>query len=72
MTGNMSETEFVKPEAKVIGENGNVYNILAICSLALKRAGHRNKAEAMQYRVMRLSGSYEEALRIMEKYVEFV
>jgi hypothetical protein len=61
-----------KPQAQVIGENGNVFNILAICSRALKRAGKRKEAYAMQNRVMNFAEDYDKALQIMMEYVEFV
>jgi hypothetical protein len=59
-----------KPKAKVIGENGNVFNILAIASLALKHGGERDLAAEMRERVFEAK-SYDESLSIMQEYVEF-
>lgn len=60
-----------KPQAKVIGADGNVYNIMGICRRALTRAGKADKASEMLDRVSS-SNSYSEALAIMQEYVEFV
>lgn len=60
-----------KPQAKVIGENGNVYNIMGICRRALIRAGKADQVSEMFNRVTS-SNSYDEALSIMQEYVEFV
>ncbi len=58
-----------KPRAKVLGQDGNVFNILAICSRALKRAGLHEEDEAMKKEVFE-SGSYHEALGKMMEYVD--
>ena len=58
-----------KPTAKLIGANGNVFNLVAIASRALKNAGQREEAEKMTSRVFD-SGSYDEALQIIMEYVE--
>ena len=65
----MKNTLTTKPEAKVYGENGNVYNLLAICSRALKNAGQKDQAKEMQEKVF-ACGSYDEALSIMGQYCE--
>ena len=62
-------SEVIKPVAKVIGENGNVFNLLAICSTALKRAKQKQLAEEMTNKVLN-SKSYDEALCIMGEYCE--
>jgi hypothetical protein len=59
----------MKPTAYVIGEDGNVFNTLSICSRALKDADMRAEAEEMKTRVF-AAESYDEALRIMSEYVE--
>lgn len=59
-----------KPIAKVIGENGNVFTILAICTRALNAAGQKGYSRAMQDRVL-ASHSYNEALNIMREFCEF-
>ena len=46
-----------KPFVQLTGEDGNVFNLIGICS------------RAMQQRVFQ-AGSYEEALGILGEYVE--
>jgi hypothetical protein len=57
-----------KPKVKFVGENGNVFNLLSICSRALRDARLPGAAE-MRSRVFR-SGSYDEAINIMYEYVD--
>lgn len=52
-----------------MGADGNVFNLIGICSRALKTAGYSEKALEMTNRVTS-SGSYEEALAIMCEYIE--
>ena len=58
-----------KPKAKLIGADGNVFNLIGIASRSLKRAGQNDKATEMSKRVMS-SGSYYEALSIIMEYAE--
>ncbi len=58
-----------KPRVKLIGENGNIFNLIGLASRGLKKAGQNDKATEMSQRVMS-SGSYEEALSIIMEYVE--
>lgn len=60
--------ESLRPNAKMIGEDGNVFNLMGICSRKLKKAGYPEKAEEMLNRVTSC-GSYDEALSIMSEYV---
>ena len=57
-----------KPDAPIIGGDGNVFGVMGTASKALKRAGYRDAAGEMQTRVM-ASGSYDEALQIILHYV---
>ena len=63
----MAEKE--KPMCPIIGANGNIFNILGIASVTLKRNGMADEAKEMFTRVTS-SGSYEEALAIIMEYVE--
>ena len=65
----MDNVEVKKPKAKLIGADGNVFNLIGIASRSLKRAGQNDKATEMSKRVMS-SGSYDEALSIIMEYVE--
>lgn len=58
-----------KPKVKLIGQNGNVYNILGIASRALKEAGYADEAKEMQTKVF-ASHSCREALAIILQYVD--
>ena len=58
-----------KPKVKLVGEDGNVYNLIGICSRALKKAGQSEKAKEMSEKIFK-SGSYHEALAIMMDYCE--
>ena len=59
----------MKPKVKLIGENGNICNLMAIASRALKEAGMREEAKEMFEKITK-SKSYDEALRILMEYVE--
>ena len=61
-----------KPKAKLIGENGNVYNLMAICSQALKQAGMNNEAKEMCEKIKTSAKSYNEALSIMTDYCDVI
>lgn len=58
-----------KPQAPLIGANGNVFNLMGIVSGVLKEDGYPEKADEMFNRVTH-SESYDEALNIMMEYVE--
>lgn len=58
-----------KPVAKLIGENGNIFNLLGIARRALKEAGQHEQAQKMLEEVKSCS-SYENALQTIAKYVE--
>jgi hypothetical protein len=59
----------MKPVAYLIGENGNIFNLVAIASKALKQLNMYDSAKEMQNRVLS-SNSYEEALSIIGDYVK--
>lgn len=58
-----------KPKAPIVGADGNVFNLIGICSQALKRVGYYDQAKEMTNRVTN-SHSYEDALSIMLEYIE--
>lgn len=66
-----STEQVVKPQAKVIGEDGNVFVLMGICSKALKRANQADKAKEMSEKIFN-AGDYDESLRIMGEYCELV
>jgi hypothetical protein len=63
------EKDNPKPIAKVLGKDGNVFNLIGICGRALKQAGQKDKVTEMQSRIFS-SGSYDNALSIMSEYCE--
>jgi hypothetical protein len=58
-----------KPQVQLVGQDGNVFNLLNICVRALKKAGQYEESQELQKRVWEC-GSYEKALSIMLEYVE--
>lgn len=58
-----------KPVCKLIGQDGNIFNLLGIASRTLKRAGMREEAEKMGKEALNTT-SYDEALSVIMKYVE--
>jgi len=58
-----------KPECNLSDENGNVFNIIACVSRALKRADLKEQATEFQQKAM-AAKSYDEVLRMCFDYVE--
>lgn len=58
-----------KPKCKLVGEDGNIYNLIGIASRALKKAGMEKQAAEMTQKVYK-SQSYDEALTIILDYVD--
>lgn len=57
-----------KPNCKLIGEDGNIFNLMGIASRTLRQNGMADKAVEMRNRI-RESGSYDQALCIIGEYV---
>ena len=57
-----------KPDCPLIGQDGNIFNLLGIASQTLKDHDMADEASEMRNRVMG-SGSYDEALSIIGEYV---
>ena len=57
-----------KPDCQLIGEDGNIFNLIGIASRTLRQNDMAEQANEMRDRVME-SGSYEEALGIIADYV---
>ena len=69
MKGN-AMTENKKPKCKLVGENGNVFNLMAIASRTLKRHRLADQAEEMVQRIQQEAKSYDEALVLIMEYVD--
>ncbi len=62
-------SEQKKLECSLIGQNGNVFNLMGIASKTLKENDMADEAKEMCERITS-SGSYDEALCIISEYVE--
>ena len=65
------EQERKKPSCPLVGQNGNILNLIGLASRTLRQNGMTAEAKEMQNRIM--GGdchSYEEALGIISEYVE--
>lgn len=60
-----------KPECKLIGEDGNIFNLLAITRRTLLINNMYNESIEVVRRVTS-SESYDDALRIIGEYVEII
>ncbi len=60
----------LKPKCKLIGEDGNIFNLMGIASRVLKSAGMKTEAEEMIKKITTEAKSYDEALGIIMKYVD--
>ncbi len=58
-----------KPSCKLVGEDGNIFNLMGIASRTLKNAGLEEQAAQMRERIFK-SDSYDKALQIIMEYVE--
>lgn len=63
-----NKAEKVKPDCELIGQDGNIFNLMGIASHTLKQNGMADEAKEMCGRVTK-SGSYCEALSIIGEYV---
>ena len=61
-------SEQKKPDCKLIGEDGNIFNLMGIASRTLRQNGMAEQAVEMRDRIC-ASGSYGEALCIIGDYV---
>lgn len=61
--------EKIKPKCALIGQDGNIFNLVGIASKTLKRNGMYEESKEMSNRVFS-SHSYDEALCIIGEYVE--
>ena len=60
----------MKLKCKLIGEDGNIFNLMGIVSRTLKEAGEPEKAEEMIRRITSDAKSYDEALAMLMEYVD--
>lgn len=58
-----------KPIVNLIGQDGNIFNLIGLASKALQKAGEKDKANEMSEKVFKCQ-SYNEALRTIGEYCE--
>ena len=66
--GQEAQIDTYKPDAPMIGADGNVFSQLGIASRALRESGQSEKASEMSARMMGCD-SYDKALSIICEYV---
>ena len=57
-----------KPDCKLIGEDGNIFNLMGLAARTLRHSGLAEQATEMTGRIHEC-GSYDEALCIIGEYV---
>ena len=65
----MEEQTEQKPDCQLIGQDGNIFNLMGIASRTLRANGMADKAKEMQSRITQEAQSYYEALNIIGDYV---
>lgn len=65
---SVEQQERQKPDCPLIGQDGNIFNLMGIASRTLRRNGMSEQASEMCDRI-RESGSYDKALCIIGEYV---
>ncbi len=58
-----------KPKVKLVGEDGNVFNVIGRVARALNLAGQEDKAQKFQQRAFS-ARSYDEVLQLAMEYAE--
>lgn len=62
------EKKFKKVKAPIIGADGNIFNLIGICSKCLEKKGYKKEALEM-YKKVQECKSYDEALCTLQDYV---
>lgn len=61
-----------KITVKLIGEDGNIFNLMGICTRELRRAGQKDVADELVKDITTNANSYEDALATIMKYVDVI
>ena len=61
----------MKPECKLIGEDGNIFNLMGKASKTLKENGMQEEAKKMCEEIQSCK-SYDEALCVLMDYVDII
>jgi len=54
----------------LIGQDGNIFNLMGIASRVLKNNGMKKEAEEMVNKITTSARSYNEALMILDEYLD--
>lgn len=68
-TEEQQKEESLKPDCPLIGQDGNIFNLMGIASRTLRQNGMSEQAAEMRSRITETAGSYSEALGIIGEYV---
>lgn len=68
-TEEQQKEESLKPDCPLIGQDGNIFNLMGIASRTLRQSGIPEQATEMCSRITETAGSYSEALGIIGEYV---
>lgn len=68
-TREQQKEESLKPDCPLIGQDGNIFNLMGIASRTLRQNGMSEQATEMCSRITETAGSYSEALSIIGEYV---
>ena len=68
-TEEQQKEESFKPDCPLIGQDGNIFNLMGIASRTLRQNGMSEQATEMRSRITETAGSYSEALSIIGEYV---
>lgn len=68
-TEEQQKEESLKPDCPLIGQDGNIFNLMGIASRTLRQSGMPEQASEMCSRITETAGSYSEALGIIGEYV---
>lgn len=58
-----------KPDCQLIGQDGNIFNLMGIAARTLRQNGMASEAQEMTGRITSQAGNYYEALGIIGEYV---
>ena len=58
-----------KPDCQLIGQDGNIFNLMGIAARTLRQNGMGSEAQEMTSRITSQAGNYYEALGIIGEYV---
>ena len=68
-TEEQQKEESLKPDCPLIGQDGNIFNLMGIASRTLRQSGMPEQATEMCSRITETAGNYSEALSIIGEYV---